>query len=220
MFKQIAEMTSDTARNAILVRETHEPLIEIPETDRIKFTYLKPRKEARFARKTVAEKLVRVAALLPDGLILTPFEAYRSTESQTEGWNRWWNEISQSHPDWTKEQVDRETNQFVARPDPLANHHCGGAVDLTIAHVDGTLVDMGSPYPDGSEGDEVRSKLPMFASGITPEQAASRTLLREAMAAEEFVFYPAEWWHYCWGDRMWAVHTQRTECVYGPAESP
>jgi D-alanyl-D-alanine dipeptidase len=38
------------------------------------------------------------------------------------------------------------------------------------------------------------------------------------MEAEDFVWYPGEWWHYCYGDRMWAVYSGRTECMYGSLE--
>lgn len=38
------------------------------------------------------------------------------------------------------------------------------------------------------------------------------------MKKEDFVWYPGEWWHYCFGDRMWAVYSNQIECFYGPIE--
>lgn len=59
-------------------------------------------------------------------------------------------------------------------------------------------------------------KIQMFSDKITNEQKQNRKTLQDAMETENFVWYPGEWWHYCWGDRMWAVYTNQTECYYGP----
>jgi D-alanyl-D-alanine dipeptidase len=29
------------------------------------------------------------------------------------------------------------------------------------------------------------------------------------------VNYPAEWWHYSYGDRMWAAYSNRRTAIYG-----
>ena len=34
----------------------------------------------------------------------------------------------------------------------------------------------------------------------------------------DFVNFPAEWWHYCYGDRMWAAYKGKKECFYGYIE--
>ena len=34
-----------------------------------------------------------------------------------------------------------------------------------------------------------------------------------------FKNYPNEWWHFCYGDRMWAAYSKRKDCFYGmPAQ--
>ncbi|MDB5189782.1 MAG: ddpX [Parcubacteria group bacterium] len=218
MMEQIPGMTPDEERDKIVVKENNEPLVEIKETDRIKLRLLKPIQAAGFVRKTLWEKLMRVSESLPENMVLLPIEGYRSMDSQREGWEKWCKAIQTEHPEWSEVQVEKEAVRIVARPHPLANHHCGGAIDITIGYMDGSLVDMGTPYPDGTEGDAEREKLMMFSENITAMQTANRKILRDAMAAQDIAYYPAEWWHYCWGDRMWAVHTRRTECLYGPAE--
>jgi D-alanyl-D-alanine dipeptidase len=105
---------------------------------------------------------------------------------------------------------------YVARPAPLANHNCGGAIDVTLASADGKALDMGTLHPSEEDNAEAIPKFPMFSKEITEAQVRNRALLRETMVAAGFVWYPGEWWHYCWGDRMWAVYTQQTECFYGP----
>lgn len=103
----------------------------------------------------------------------------------------------------------------MAIPTPFANHNCGGAVDVTLVYADGTPVDMGTPPQAMLEKDKVE----MFSSFVSVEQKNNRMILRDAMTEAGFVWYPGEWWHYCYGDRMWAVYRGITECFYGPLTS-
>jgi D-alanyl-D-alanine dipeptidase len=97
----------------------------------------------------------------------------------------------------------------------LANHNCGGAVDVQLVYMDsGECVDMGTP-PKYGHGYALTQ---MLSDKITEAQKNNRTILREAMAKAGFVWYPGEWWHYCYGDRMWAVYSGRQESFYGPVQ--
>ena len=31
----------------------------------------------------------------------------------------------------------------------------------------------------------------------------------------DFVNFPGEWWHFCYGDKMWAAYKNKKECKYG-----
>ncbi|WP_297800615.1 M15 family metallopeptidase [Arenimonas sp. GDDSR-1] len=53
-------------------------------------------------------------------------------------------------------------------------------------------VDMGTPFD--FFGTQANTDWP----GASPAQKASRKLLLEAMAAQGFVNYPLEWWHFTW----------------------
>lgn len=118
----------------------------------------------------------------------------------------------------TNEQIEQQVKLVVAKPSPLSNHHCGGAVDVTLAYNNGTLLDMRSPYSSKAMNTNCYKKFQMFSDEITDDQKQNRKILREAMETEDFVWYPGEWWHYCWGDRMWAVYSHQTKCFYGPIE--
>ncbi len=91
---------------------------------------------------------------------------------------------------------------------------CGGAVDVCLVNESGGMLDFGTGY--AAAGFACRRKCPMFARDLTSEQVKNRKILRDAMTSAGFVYYPGEWWHYCYGDRMWAVYTGRDECFYGP----
>lgn len=218
MQNQITKILPRSEWQKIIIRENNEPLVEIKETLRLKIGLVKKQYEPSFfVRKTIAEKLIKASRILPEGINLVLIEGYRNIKSQQESWDRKFQKLKQENPAWTDEQVETQVRLFVAKPAPLANHHCGGAVDVTLVYSDGTLLDMGAPYPSEAMGAEWHKKFNMLSSEISSEQKVNRKILRDAMEDQDFVWYPGEWWHYSWGDRMWAVYSNQTECFYGPA---
>lgn len=183
----------------VSVRENNEPLVVC---DGFKL------------RMTVAQKIERVKEQLPEGLYLKLLDGYRSLERQQKIWERKWNTVQSENPDWSDDQINREVGLVVARPAGITNHVCGGAVDVCLVNAQGEMLDFGTEY--GPADELGRSKCPMFAKTLTQTQIKNRSILRKAMEQQGFVWYPGEWWHYCYGDRMWAVYTGRTACMYGP----
>lgn len=219
MKNQIEKTLPRSDWQKVTICENDEPLVEVKETSRIKINVIRKNYKALyFVRKTVAEKLLKVSLSLPDEINLVLVEGHRSIESQQKDWDFSFQKIKKDNPNLTNEQIEQKVGLFVAKPSPLANHHCGGAVDVTLAYSDGTLLDMGTPYLDKDIDVSFYCKFKMFSNEITDEQKANRKILRDAMESEDFVWYPNEWWHYCYGDRMWAVYSNQTECFYGPIE--
>lgn len=217
--EQIIKILPRTAWQNIVIKENDEPLIEVQETDKLKLGLVSKNYQPTFlVRRTVAEKLKKVANNLPENIVLVLIEGYRTLEAQTNSWNSKFHKLRAENPNWTDQEVEQKVALVVARPQPLANHHCGGAIDVTLAYRDGSLVNMGTPYPSVSMGAEWHKKFLMLSDEITSEEEENRRILRDAMMSEGFVWYPGEWWHYCWGDRMWAVYSNRPECFYGPIE--
>ena len=216
MINQISKTLPRSEWQKIAIHETNERLVEVIETSRLKIGLVKKQYEQFFfARKTVVEKLAKVSEILPQGINLVLIEGYRTLKAQQESWDRKFQKLKEENPTWTEEQIDQKVRLVVAKPAPLANHHCGGAVDVTLAHSDGTLLDMGTPYPSQAMSAEWYKKFQLLSSEITDEQKTNRKILRDAMETQDFVWYPGEWWHFCWGDRMWAVYSNKTECFYG-----
>ena len=55
------------------------------------------------------------------------------------------------------------------------------------------------------------------------EAQANRRLLYWVMTEAEFANNPTEWWHYSWGDQMWAKLAGQSAAHYGgcnPTGSP
>jgi D-alanyl-D-alanine dipeptidase len=219
MKNQITKILSAKDWQRIVIEENNDILVSVKETERLKIGLIKkPYDQIFLVRKTVTEKLYRAAEQLPEGLNLTLIEGYRTMQAQQESWDSKFNKLKLENPTWSDEEIDKHVRLVVARPAPLANHHCGGAIDVTLAYADGGLVDMGTPYPSEAMSAEWYKKFQMLSEEITQEQKDSRKILRDAMETEDFVWYPGEWWHYCFGDRMWAVYSRQPKCFYGPIE--
>lgn len=89
-----------------------------------------------FVRREVAEQLKKAQELLPSGMHLVVFDAYRTLQVQQSHYGNYLNELKKLHPDWTNEQLAAETQKYVSIPltDPAkpSPHNTGGAVDLAI----------------------------------------------------------------------------------------
>jgi zinc D-Ala-D-Ala dipeptidase len=86
----------------------------------------------------------------------------------------------------------------LATPPP---HSTGGAVDLTIIDDQGQPLDMGSPIDEMSD----RSQPNHFAQDPQGQDFhRHRELLRQVMESAGFLRHPGEWWHFSWGDQLWA----------------
>ncbi|MDQ7794896.1 MAG: M15 family metallopeptidase [bacterium] len=123
-------------------------------------------------RPPAAERLARVQARLREqGYGLKVWDAYRPLSVQRLLW--------EALPD----------PRYVASPEKGSNHNRGAAVDVTLVDLHGNDVEMPSDYDDFDRGHRDN---PHFS------EAASRHLkiLTDAMVAEGFVPYIAEWWHF------------------------
>ena len=88
-------------------------------------------------------------------------------------------------------------------------HQTGGAVDLGLCDNEGRELDMGTQYREHTPKTVTKCKL------LSEEQRSNRAILLKAMRRAGFVNYPAEWWHFCYGDKMWAAYSNRKIAVYG-----
>lgn len=166
-----------------------------------------------FLRSTVVEKLIEAQhylQLLNPGWYIQIFDAYRpvavqqfmvdysfaqalqergliaanlSIPEQEEVWQ-------QVYEIWAVPSLDMNT------PPP---HSTGAAVDITLVNNDGEIVNMGSPIDEMSE----RSH-PDYFVNKNPEYHHHRQLLNDVMLKAGFQRNPREWWHFSFGDQMWA----------------
>ncbi|MCG8574393.1 MAG: M15 family metallopeptidase [Flavobacteriales bacterium] len=90
-----------------------------------------------------------------------------------------------------------EKTKFVSNPANGSIHNYGCAVDLTIAHEDGTALDMGAGYDDPAKIAYPRHEQAYLDSGmLNLQQIENRELLRDVMKAGGFWGIQTEWWHF------------------------
>lgn len=159
-----------------------------------------------YCRHTIATKLANVAKrLAAQGLGLYIYEIYRSPEQQLARAEATRRQLSETVVD--EQELEAKIRQSTAGVG--GGHQTGAAVDLCLCSINGEPLDMGSQYP---------IKCPEMATGyrVSSEQQKRRQLLCKYMREEGFVNYPCEWWHFSYGDQLWAAYRYKHHAIYAP----
>lgn len=197
----IREMLPSDILRSKPIKECHEPMVHLTSCDGLFLNGVTMQ-----CRYSVAEKLKRIAKLLSEkGLGVYIYELYRSPEQQQmrlqETYNRYVDKFSD----------EDELEKFVRRctAGVGGGHQTGGAVDLTLCNSNGIPLDMGSEYP-------VKCPEMVTSYVLVPIVNERRRLLCNVMRKEGFVNYPGEWWHFAYGDQLWAAYSYKRYAIYGP----
>jgi len=161
------------------------------------------------ARETVAEKLLKVQSKLPKGIRLKIIEGYRPVSVQKKIFEEQLDFLKSKQPNWDKTRLYQEVALFVAPWDNVPPHSTGGAVDLTLVNEQGQELDMGTNLNNGY------NKTCFTDAKIPPKAKLNREIMIKALEKEDFVNYPAEWWHWSYGDRYWAFAKHNPCSIYG-----
>ena len=162
-----------------------------------------------YARRTVADRLMRAASLLPEGYRLKIYDAWRPYEVQRSLFDEYLGALrAMSENAGLSEDVLCEmAKTFVSMPDRGIRfayvHSSGGAIDLTVVAPDGNELDMGCGFDDFTP---VAHTAALEGSDAV-EQRDNRRLLYHVMSEAGFTNFPSEWWHYDFGDKFWAAMT-------------
>ena len=120
------------------------------------------------------------------------------------------------------DRVVADVGRFWAAPsrDPATPppHSTGAAVDLTLSGSDGM------PLAMGGEIDAIGAvSEPQHYAGREEADAhcwhQRRQLLADVMEAAGFAQHPNEWWHYSFGDQLWAWRKSAAVAIYAEAVS-
>ena len=108
-------------------------------------------------------------------------------------------------------EVERLVARFWAPPsaDPATPppHSTGGAVDLTLADGEGRPLAMGGAIDALGAVSDPGSR--------EADWHGRRCLLAQCLASVEFAQHPNEWWHFSYGDQLWAWRHGRSVACYG-----
>jgi D-alanyl-D-alanine dipeptidase len=125
-----------------------------------------------------------------------------------------------SGPAW--EAVREEVGCFWAPPseDPATPppHSTGAAVDLTFARASGEPLEMGGSIDAIGPISYPYHHAEAAAADPQGQQASwhrRRLLLAAVMEGAGFAQHPQEWWHFSYGDQLWAWRTGQGRAIYG-----
>lgn len=204
--KESDEEMIDVASDTQLVCGPKEDIPENPDYTRI--------------RKTIAEKLKKAQALLPEGIKLCLFEGYRNMDIQEAIFEEHFSHIQKIHPEWSYQNLFREATRLCS---PAVNvdgsrnvppHATGGAVDVYLVDDTGRPLDMGI-HPKNWMADTDGTLSLTDSEYISENAKKNRRLMKNIMTAVGFVNYPAEYWHWSYGDRYWAYYSGYPWALYG-----
>lgn len=183
-----------------------------------------------YVREGVLRRLLEAARRLSEWqLTLIVWDAWRSVDVQQALFDEYQATLRQRHPDLSPEELETRTREFVALPsrDPngVSPHLTGGAIDVTLADIVGSLLPMGTAYDDFSPRAATRFfepsiDAPTSQNALYPDEQPCRNhrrLLYHVMTQAGFTNYEAEWWHFDYGNRLWARQTGLAP-IYGAIE--
>ena len=141
--------------------------------------------------RAAAEALAAAARdLAGRGLVLKVFDCYRPARA-VENFVRWAHDLNDTvgkaefYPNVDKRNLFRDG--YIAS---RSGHSRGSTVDLTLAHVDGRELDMGTPF------DFFSPRSSPSAASVSPQAKVDRALLDAALRRRGFRPYDKEWWHF------------------------
>ncbi len=175
-----------------------------------------------FVREGVHRRLLAVARGLPRGLGLVVLDGWRPWRVQQYLFDTLFEVMRARHPTCGEEALLARTREFVAMPsrDPRAPspHLTGGAVDVTLCDADGLMLEMGSQFDEASVASHSDYLERLDAPEGRQRRARScRRVLYHAMCGAGFSNLPSEWWHYDFGNQLWAHYGGHPQAHYGPA---
>ncbi len=174
-----------------------------------------------WGRRTVAEKVSRAGARLrAKGVELFVLDAYRPIQCQEGLWRFFCDQAREHMADATEEERKNYVLTLVSDPTRFSPadsttwpvHACGGAVDVALRSLETgerLLLDWDSPLNETARSDAFERKA--LAGEIEADYAClvNRRMLHWAMEQEGFINYPAEFWHFDYGDQMYVLNAQK-----------
>lgn len=198
----------------ISIIESNESLLTIPNTENLKqfpiyFDHNIPHAiNICVARHSVTQRLQQAANLLPDHLGILVLDAWRSRAVQKAIQEEVGNTIKIKYPHLSVSEQQQLLSDFVApaRADFISPHLTGGSVDITLFEREtGEWLDMGADFDEPTE----RSHTHFYEDQPEHPACQNRRLLYSVMSNVGFTNLPTEWWHFDYGNPLWAYYNNK-----------
>ncbi len=190
--------------------EEEPNLVEINHKDGIYFNN-KFTNEKRI-RNYIYQLVIKAKEHLPDNYNFIIYEGYRPKSDQFKLWDGIVAKNKKQYPD-----IDINSEDFIALCDKfVANPHRQGSGHQSGAAIDISLTDdEGQEYDMGGEVRGFDNTAEFDCNDISEQAKQNRKILRKALSKVGFTNYPSEWWHYSFGDILWAKLNGVNIAIFG-----
>jgi D-alanyl-D-alanine dipeptidase len=170
-----------------------------------------------FVRESVFDKLHQVTKLIPEGKQLVVLDGWRPFPVQQHLFDTLINILKKSFPGHPEHYLQEKAKSLVSPPssdvEAPSPHLTGGSVDVTLCDEMGRFLDMGTHFDEASPlswTDTLEKE-----GCLNQEAQVNRRILYHVMREVGFTNLPSEWWHYDFGNQLWAYQTGTQQAQYG-----
>ncbi|WP_164674752.1 M15 family metallopeptidase [Flagellimonas maritima] len=200
---------------SIWIRENHSPLVSLMHTNfNLIFEPSILEDYQYLIREDMVEKIGRISKVLDkQDKILIIRSAWRSYQHQQLLWDTTFTSFKKKHPKKSNSEIKETISYFIAPP-TMTMHATGGAVDALIYDkLEDSVMDFGTN--NGLEIDLSKKCYPNHPN-ISTKARKNRALLIGLFEGEGFVCDLKEYWHFDYGNVVWAIEKEKEYAIYGP----
>ncbi|WP_411028791.1 M15 family metallopeptidase [Spongiimicrobium sp. 3-5] len=212
---EIKDLQHKLLAPSIWVRENHSPLVSLLDTSfNLIFEPSISKDYQYLVREDIFIKIGRISKQLDrQNKILIVRSAWRSSEHQQLLWDSKFAYYRKKHPEKSNTEIKEIISYFIASP-TMSMHATGGAVDALIYDkLEDRVMDFGTN--NGLEINLSKKCYPYYPD-ISPEAKKNRALLIGLFEDENFVCDLKEYWHFDYGNVVWAIEKEKEYAIYGP----
>jgi D-alanyl-D-alanine dipeptidase len=200
--------------STIIINDDNSPLISLKESGfNLMFEPSVYKGYRYMVREAIFEKIGRISKILDkqDKLLIIR-SVWRGFAHQKLLLDRRVKIIEKEYPNKSLNEINRIVSYFIA-PEEESMHSTGGAVDALIYDLKKDCVmDFGNN--DGLKLELNKTCYP-FHPDITEQVRKNRELLISLFDKEGFVVDPKEYWHFDYGNVIWAIEKGEKYAKYG-----
>ena len=198
----------------IIIKDDHSMLISLKESNfNLMFEPSFYKDYKYLVREAVFEKIGRISKILDkEDKRLIIRSVWRAFSHQKLLRDRRIKIIKKEHPNKSLKEISKIVSYFIA-PEEESMHSTGGAVDALIYDLKKNCVmDFGNN--DGLYLELNKTCYP-FHPDITPQVRKNREILINLFDKEGFIVDPKEYWHFDYGNAIWAIEKGEKYAKYG-----
>jgi len=198
----------------IIIKDDNSPLISLKKSNFNLIFEPSVKKDYKYlVREAVFEKIGRISKVLyKQDKVLIIRSVWRSFEHQKLLRDRRAKIIKTKYPDKSLKEINKIVSYFIASEEE-SMHSTGGAVDALIYDLKkDSVMDFGNN--DGLKLELNKTCYP-FHPDISIQAIENRKLLMGLFEKEDMISDPKEYWHFDYGNVIWAIEKGRKYAKYG-----